>query len=61
MRHVLKEHYYDILNRHGYVTAEMVKNAFIGITAREESLLKLYEQHLEATKFLVFSNPKYLL
>lgn len=62
MRHVLKEHYYDILNRHGYVTAEMVKNAFIGITAREESLLKLYEQHLEDTKKLIGiskANPTY--
>ncbi len=62
MRHVLKEHYYDILNRHGYVTAEMVKNAFIGVTAREESLLKLYEQHLEDTKKLIGiskANPTY--
>lgn len=31
----------------------MVKNAYMGITAREESLLKLYEQHLEDTKKLV--------
>ncbi len=62
MRHVLKEHYYDILNRHGYVIAEMMKNAFIGITAREESLLKLYEQHLEDTKKLIGiskANPTY--
>lgn len=50
---ILKEHYYDIHRRHGYVTSEMVRNAFMGITAREESLLKLYEQHLEDTKKLV--------
>ena len=49
----MKDHYYDIQRRHGYVTAEMVKNAYMGITAREESLLKLYEQHLEDTKKLV--------
>ena len=30
-----------------------LKNAYMGITAREESLLKLYEQHLEDTKKLV--------
>ena len=50
---IMKDHYYDIQRRHGYVTAEMVKNAYMGITAREESLLKLYEQHLEDTKKLV--------
>ena len=62
MRHVLKEHYYDILNRHGYVTAEMVKNAFTGITAKEESLVPLYLQHLEDTKKLIGiskANPTY--
>lgn len=53
MRVVIKEHYYDILNRHGYVTAEMVKNAFTGVTAKEESLVPLYLQHLEDTKKLV--------
>lgn len=53
IRHVLKEHYYDILNRHGYATAEMVKNAFTGVTAKEESLVPLYLQHLEDTKKLV--------
>ncbi len=50
---ILKEHYYDIQRRHGYVTAEMVRNAYMGITQREESLLKVYEQHLEDTKKLV--------
>lgn len=53
MRHVLKEHYYDLLNRHGYVTAEMVKNAFTGVTAKVESLVTLYLQHLEDTKKLI--------
>lgn len=50
---ILKDHYYDIQRRHGYVTAEMVRNAYMGVTQREESLLKLYEQHLEDTKKLV--------
>lgn len=39
---LLTNHYYDIQRRHGYVTAEMVRNAYMGITQREESLLKLY-------------------
>ena len=50
---LLTNHYYDIQRRHGYVTAEMVRNAYMGITQREESLLKVYEQHLEDTKKLV--------
>lgn len=50
---ILKDHYYDIQRRHGYVTAEMVRNAYMGITQREESLLKIYEQHLEDTKKLI--------
>lgn len=53
MRVVIKEHYYDILQRHGYVTAEMVRNAYMGITAKEESLIPLYKEHLEETKKLV--------
>lgn len=39
MRVVLKEHYYDLLNRHGYITAEMEKNAFAGVTAKVKSLV----------------------
>ena len=50
---ILKDHYYETQRRHGYVTAEQVKNAYMGITQREESLVKLYEQHLEDTKKLV--------
>lgn len=50
---ILTNHFYDIQRRHGYVTVEMVRNAYMGITQREESLLKLYEQHLEDTKKLV--------
>ncbi len=50
---ILKDHYYETQRRHGYVTAEQVRNAYMGITQREESLVKLYEQHLEDTKKLV--------
>lgn len=53
MRIILKDHYYDIQKRHGYVTAEMVRNAYMGITAKEESLVPLYKEHLEETKKLV--------
>lgn len=53
MRIILKDHYYDIQKRHGYVTAEMVRNAYMGITAKAESLIPLYQEHLEETKKLV--------
>lgn len=59
---ILTNHFYDIQRRHGFVTAEMVRNAYMGITQREESLLKLYEQHLEDTKKLIGlskANPTY--
>lgn len=39
----LTRHYYDIEQRNGYVTAEMIKNAYMGITAKVESLLPIYE------------------
>lgn len=59
---ILTNHFYDIQRRHGFVTAEIVRNAYMGITQREESLLKLYEQHLEDTKKLIGlskANPTY--
>lgn len=59
---ILTNHFYDIQRRHGFVNAEMVRNAYMGITQREESLLKLYEQHLEDTKKLIGlskANPTY--
>ena len=34
---LLTNHYYDIQRRHGYVTAEMVRNAYMGITQRRKS------------------------
>ena len=43
----LTEHYREIVNRDGYVTAEKVKNAWLGMDARCETLLKVYERHNE--------------
>ena len=53
MQVVLSRHYYDILKEHGYVTCEMVKNAYLGITAKQESLIPIYKEFLEETKGLV--------
>lgn len=49
----LSRHFYDIERENGYATAEMVKNAFLGITAKAESLLPIYTEFLEETKALV--------
>ena len=54
MRVVLKEHYYDILNRHGYVTAEMVKNAFTGVTAKEGGLADLIKRRTSKCKKCIY-------
>lgn len=50
---ILSRHYYDINKEHGYVTCEMVKNAYLGITAKQESLIPIYKEFLEETKGLV--------
>ena len=49
----LTRHYYDIEQRNGYATTEMVKNAYMGITAKTESLIPVYKEFLEETKALV--------
>lgn len=56
IRYNIQSHYYEILNRDGYVTAEMVKNAYMGITARAESLMPIYAEFLEETKKMVGIN-----
>ena len=56
IRYTIQDHYYHLLNTHGYVTAEMVKNAFMGVTAKADSLMPLYEEFLDETKKLVGIN-----
>lgn len=41
----LTEHYREIANRDGYVSAEKVKNAYLGMDMRCETLLKVFERH----------------
>lgn len=40
----INAHYREIVDRDGYVTAEKVKNAFLGLEYRRETLLKVFEQ-----------------
>ncbi len=41
----LTEHYREIVNRDGYVSAEKVKNAYLGMDMRCETLLKVFERN----------------
>ena len=40
-------HYREIVNRDGYVNAEKVKNAYLGMDMRCETLMKVYERYIE--------------
>lgn len=46
----LTQHYRDISDRDASVTAEKVRNAFLGLNAREDSLLDLFDHHVENLK-----------
>ena len=47
MRVSINKHYQEILDRDNYVTAEKVKNAFLGLEYRCQTLLKVYAQYNE--------------
>ena len=41
---ILTNHFYDIQRRHGYVTAEMVRNAYQGVGSEYETLIKAFDK-----------------
>ena len=47
MRVSINKHYREILDRDNYVTAEKVKNAFLGLEHRCRTLLQVFKQHNE--------------
>lgn len=47
MRVKINSHYQEILDRDNFVTAEKVKNAFLGLEHRQNTLLKIFEKHNE--------------
>ena len=47
MRVNINRHYQEIIDRDGYVTAEKVKNAFLGLEYRCQTLLKVFSQYNE--------------
>jgi hypothetical protein len=49
----IDRHYRKILERDSFVTAEKVKNSFLGIDLRSETLLQVFKQHNEDFKKMV--------
>ena len=43
----IEKHYKKVLDRDAYVTAEKVKNSFLGIDLRSETLLQVFRQFVE--------------
>lgn len=44
IRGKINSHYRDIMDRDGFVTAEKVRNALLGLEYRHETLMKVYDQ-----------------
>ena len=53
VRTSLKNHFHDIETHEAYVTAEKVRNAFLGITIRQQTLLGTFRKHIEDVQKLV--------
>ena len=47
IRSTVHQHYHALMEQDGYVTAELVKNAFLGKIARERTLIEFFKQHNE--------------
>ena len=50
---LLDDHFHDIETHEAYVTAEKVRNAFLGITIRQQTLLGTFRKHNEDVQKLV--------
>ena len=46
----INKHYREIMDRDNYVTAEKVKNAFLGLEHRCHTLLQVFKQHNEVDR-----------
>ena len=47
IRSTVHQHYHALMAQDGYVTAELVKNAFLGKIVRERTLIEFFKQHNE--------------
>jgi len=52
----INKFYTEMVDRQGYVTAELVKNALYGIGRKQDMLLKLFEEHNQEFKLRVGVN-----
>jgi site-specific recombinase XerD len=52
----ITQHYRDISDRDASVTAEKVRNAFLGLQTREDSLLDLFDHHIENLRVQIGKN-----
>lgn len=53
IRTSIKNHYHDIELHESFVTAEKVKNAFLGNTTKQRTLLELFKKHNDDARKLV--------
>lgn len=53
MQTSLRNHYYEIEKRESYVTAEKVRNAFLGIETKQRTFLELFKKQNDDAKKLV--------
>ena len=53
IRMSLKNHYHEIENHEAYVNAEKVRNAFLGYSIRQRTLLELFRNHNEDARKLI--------
>ncbi|MEG3048209.1 MAG: site-specific integrase, partial [Mucinivorans sp.] len=49
----LKNHYHDIETHESFVTAEKVRNSFLGYTAKQRTLLELFKRHNDDARKLL--------
>ena len=56
IRTTIHNHYHTIQQRDGYVTAERVKNAFLGKEEQRKTIVSFFEQHNEQFRLKVGNN-----
>jgi len=53
MRASIRNHYYELERYDALVTAEKVRNSFLGITVRTESLMQLFKEYVDECRSLL--------
>lgn len=53
MKASIRNHYYELERYDALVTAEKVRNSFLGITVRTESLMQLFKEYVDECRSLL--------